>query len=77
MVTKTGVRTRLDWVVKTVEGMFRCIECKASATAPFTKNQKLALPEIELSGATVVGKGKPLVPGGTVIPPTKVEVVRP
>ena len=34
-------------------------------------------PEIEKSGATVVGRGKPGYPGGTQIPPTRVEVVRP
>lgn len=32
------------------------------------------LQEISASGATVVGKGKPGVPGGTVIPPTTVEI---
>lgn len=33
--------------------------------------------EIEESGATVVGKGKPGYPGGTKIPPTTVEITRP
>ncbi|PTT61014.1 pyocin, partial [Pseudomonas sp. HMWF007] len=41
------------------------------------RNQKLAYPEIEESGAVVVGKGKPGFPSGTVIPPTRVEIVRP
>ncbi len=52
-------------------------EAKSSARAPLTKNQSKAFSEIEKTGATVVGKGKPGFPGGTKIPPTKVEVVRP
>jgi hypothetical protein len=41
-----------------------------------TNNQKLAHPEIEKTGATVVGKGKEPYTGGTKIPPTKVNIVR-
>jgi hypothetical protein len=52
-------------------------ECKSSATATLTKNQKAAFPEIEKTGATVVGKGKGEFPGRTRIPPTKVDIVRP
>lgn len=51
-------------------------EAKASLSAPLTKNQKLAFPEIEEFGAIVKGKGKPPFDGGTEIPPTKVEVIR-
>ncbi len=36
----------------------------------------LHCPEIEQSGATVVGKGKAPYTGGTKIPPTKVEIIR-
>jgi RHS repeat-associated protein len=75
--TQSGVKTRVDAVSKKTSGEVRLQEAKSSATAPLTKNQKLAHPEIEKSGATVVGKGKPEYPGGTRIPPTKVEVVRP
>ncbi|WP_197074556.1 hypothetical protein [Geobacillus kaustophilus] len=57
-------------------GQIQCVECKASSTAPLTKNQKKAFPEIEQSGATVVGKGKAPYTGGTKIPPTKVEIIR-
>jgi hypothetical protein len=32
-------------------------------TAPLTRNQPAAFPEIEATGATVVGKGKPGLPG--------------
>jgi RHS repeat-associated protein len=75
--TQSGVRTRMDWVTRSASGTIRCIECKASATAPLTRNQAAAFPEIAESGAVVVGKGKPGMPGGTVIPPTVVEVRRP
>lgn len=54
-----------------------CTECKASDTAPLTKNQAAAFPEIQESGATVVGNGKPGFPGGTQIPPTTVDIIRP
>ena len=54
-----------------------CIECKASDTAPLTKNQKKAFPEISESGATIVGKGKDSFSGGTKIPPTNVIISRP
>ena len=40
-------------------------------------NQKLGFPEIEKTGATVVGKGKPGFTGGTRIPPTRVDIIRP
>jgi RHS repeat-associated protein len=74
--TASGTRTRLDMVAQQ-NGGCRLIECKSSATAGLTKNQAKAFPEIEQAGATVVGKGKPGVPGGTQIPPMAVEIVRP
>ncbi len=76
--TQSGARTRLDYLFRDpTTNAIRCIECKSSATAPFTPNQEVALPEIEESGATIVGAGKPGFPGGTRIPPTRVEVIRP
>ncbi|WP_081087738.1 beta strand repeat-containing protein [Burkholderia stagnalis] len=75
--TASGVRTRLDIMGTNSSGTVVCLECKASATAPLTKNQAAAFPEIAQTGATVVGKGKPGFPGGTVIPPTQVQVTRP
>ncbi|WP_308073864.1 hypothetical protein, partial [Neisseria polysaccharea] len=51
-------------------------EYKASITAPLTKNQKKAFPEIERTGATVVGKGKLGYPKGNKIKPTKVIIER-
>jgi hypothetical protein len=75
--TDSGTRTRLDMIGRDADGKVSCVECKSSDTAPLTKNQKKAFPEIESSGATVVGKGKPGFPGGTRIPPTRVDIVRP
>ncbi|WP_231559824.1 hypothetical protein ACPVTF_08095 [Geobacillus icigianus] len=75
--TKSGVKTRIDIIsTNSQTGQIRCIECKASSTAPLTKNQKKAFPEIEQSGAIVVGKGKAPYTGGTKIPPTKIEIIR-
>jgi RHS repeat-associated protein len=72
----SGTKTRIDIVAKK-DGQIRCIECKSSETAPLTPNQKTAHPEIGQTGGTVVGEGKPSVPGGTSIPPTPVEIHRP
>ena len=49
-------------------------------TENYAVSQAIGAPlfrQIEESGAVVVGKGKPGFPGGTEIPPTKVDVVRP
>jgi hypothetical protein len=76
--TQSGARTRVDFLgrdAKTSEIL--CIECKASNAARLTPFQRRAFPEIEQSGATVVGAGKPDFPGGTVIPPTRVKIFRP
>jgi hypothetical protein len=75
--TESGIRTRLDLVGRDSDGNIVCRECKATATAPLTRNQRVGFPEIDKSGAVVVGKGKPGFEGGTVIPPTKVEIIRP
>lgn len=63
--------------VSTKKGKTVLTEAKSSKTAPLTKNQKAGFPVIKKNGGTVVGKGKPGYPGGTQIPPTKVNVVRP
>jgi hypothetical protein len=76
--TKSGVKTRIDVVGTDVQsGQVKLTEAKSSSTAPLTTNQKQAYPEIAESGATVVGKGKAPYTGGTPIPPTMVDVVRP
>jgi len=76
--TNSGTKTRLDIVGKDAEtGEIKLTEAKSSNTAPLTDKQKKAFPEIQKSGATVVGKGKGNFTGGTKIPPTKPDIVRP
>jgi RHS repeat-associated protein len=75
--TPSVTRTRVDFVTRD-GAQIGCVECKASATAPLTRNQAAASSEILESGGIVVGRGKPGVPGGTVIPPgTPVTIRRP
>lgn len=75
--TNKGTKVRIDIMAKDENGNIKCIECKSSQTAPFTKNQEKGFPELKAEGGTIVGKGKPGFEGGTKIPPTEVEVVRP
>jgi RHS repeat-associated protein len=75
--TESGTRTRLDLISIDATGACRPIECKSSATAQLTSAQSRAFPEIEKSGAVVLGRGKPSVPGGTRLEPSRVEVLRP
>jgi len=74
--TESGVKTRLDFAGKESEKV-ALTEAKGSETAPLTDKQKQAFPEIERTGCTVCGHGKPGFPGGSQIPPTKVKVIRP
>lgn len=75
--TESGTRTRLDMIGRDANGDIACVECKASETAPLTRNQKRAFPELEQTGGRIMGKGKPGFPGGSQIPPTRVEILRP
>ncbi|MHB1530031.1 MAG: hypothetical protein ACYCXT_11505 [Acidiferrobacteraceae bacterium] len=62
--TESGITTRLDFLTQDpLTGEIGCIECKASPTAPLTPNQTLGFPEIEQSGGTILGAGKPGFPG--------------
>ncbi|WP_406844821.1 DUF6443 domain-containing protein [Flavobacterium soyae] len=74
-----GTRTRPDFVTVDAEGTIGITEAKSSATAPLTKNQKSAFPQIELGGGTIIGNNGNSIglPAGTQIPPTQVNVVRP
>lgn len=75
--SKSGTRTRLDAIgIDKETGEILIEEYKASSTAPLTKNQKIAHPEIQTDGGIVVGKGKPPFIGGTEIPPTKIKIIR-
>ncbi len=58
--TKSGVRTRIDIGGKDANGKIDLVELKSSPTAPLTKNQKKAFPEIAESGAIVKSRNKPL-----------------
>ncbi|WP_242068267.1 hypothetical protein [Bacillus thuringiensis] len=57
--TKSGVRTRIDIGGKDANGEIDLVELKSSPTAPLTKNQKKAFPEIAESGAIVKSRNKP------------------
>jgi RHS repeat-associated protein len=74
---ESGVKTKIDVAGRDAAGNVRLTEAKSSATARLTPNQRKAFPEIERTGGTVVGRGKPGLEGGTKIPPTTVEVCRP
>jgi hypothetical protein len=74
----SGKKVRLDAVGKEkVTDDIKLTDGKASDTAGLTPNQKVVYPELERHGGTVVGKGKPPYDGGTKIPPTKVDIIRP
>jgi len=76
--TNSGVKTRIDLVGNDAStGNLVLTEAKSSTTAPLTNNQKLAFPEIAETGGVVVGKGKAPFVGGTQIPPTTVQIIRP
>lgn len=73
----SGKKVRVDAMGKDLEtGETRLTDGKASATAPHTPNQTIVYPELEVHGGMVVGKGKPPYSGGTVIPPTTVDIIR-
>jgi hypothetical protein len=77
IATESGLRTRVDFVSRSVEtGAIRVIEVKSSETAPLTSNRALALPEINSTGGTIVGEGKPGFPVGAGIPANSVEIIR-
>ncbi|WP_369902411.1 pre-toxin TG domain-containing protein [Bacillus manliponensis] len=76
IMTKSGIRTRVDIAGKDIDGKIDLIELKSSPTAPLTKNQKKAFPEIEESGAIIRSRNKPPFDYLEEIPPTKVNVIR-
>lgn len=73
----SGLKVRLDALGEDMtSGATRLSDMKASSTAPFSPNQTVVYPELELYGGVVVGKGKAPYIGGTNIPPTAVDVIR-
>ena len=76
--TNQGTKIRVDAIgTDKTTGDILIQEYKSSTTAPLTKNQTKGFPELQSGGGTVVGKGKGIFEGGTQIPPTKVEIIRP
>lgn len=75
--TENGTKVRVDMIGKDEHGVINCVESKSSQTAPLTDNQKTGYPDLERNGGVIVGEGKPGFEGGTKLPPTKVEIVRP
>ena len=75
--TESGTKVRVDMIGKDKNGVINCVECKSSQMAPLTDNQKIGYPDLEKNGGIIVGEGKPGFEGGTKLPPTKVEIVRP
>ena len=73
-----GTKTRVDAIgVNKQTGKIEIKEYKSSETAPFTKNQGKAFPQIGETGGEIVGKGKGDFLGGTKIPPTEIKIIRP
>jgi RHS repeat-associated protein len=76
-IKTTGGRTKLDLAGKdNATGATKLTEVKTGG-AKLNPNQVARFAEIKTSGGTVAGAGKPGFPGGTQIPPTTVDVVRP
>ncbi|MGE8359564.1 hypothetical protein [Pseudomonas sp.] len=73
-----GTKTRVDAIGIDKETKAISIqEYKSSETAPLTKNQEAAFPQIEEGGGEIVGKGKGIFTGGTKVPPTTIQIIRP
>ncbi len=78
MRTDSGITYHADHLTFDPDtGEFGGVEAKASQDAPLTSNQSSAIPEVALTGATIVGAGKPGFPGGTRLPPFAIRIVRP
>lgn len=76
--TADGTKTRVDAIGIDKDTQSISIqEYKSSETAPLTKNQEAAFPQIEESGGEIVGKGKGVFTGGTKVPPTTIQIIRP
>jgi hypothetical protein len=73
----SGLKVRLDALGEDIAtGSTRLSDMKASKIAPFTRNQTIAYPELEVYGGVIVGKGKAPYLGGTKISPTVVDIIR-
>jgi hypothetical protein len=76
-------QTAAEVVVDTVEqarvgGATKLIDAKSSPTAPLTRNQTQGYPLVERFGGRVRGAaGGNVLPAGTIVPPTPVQIIRP
>lgn len=76
--TYANYRVRVDAMATSKGGKIELYDAKASATAGKTTNQRKGYDLIEKYGGKVEGaKGGIDYPAGTVVPPTKPEIVRP
>ena len=77
--SSSGIKIRVDAIGLDDDGNVVIYEFKSSSTAPLTKNQKAAFPQIKASGGVVVGKGKGIFNNGYKIPPgeNRIKVIRP
>jgi hypothetical protein len=76
--TESGTKTRVDAIGLDNKGNVVIVEFKSSKTAPLTKNQEKAFPEIFKSGGQVVGKGKGIFTKDYQIPKgTEIKITRP
>ena len=73
------ISSRSYWHFKEKNGEVIQTEVKSSQTAPLTRNQGKAHPQLETNGGTIRGiKGEVIgLPSGTRIEPTKVQIIRP
>jgi hypothetical protein len=78
LVTASGRIYRVDFLFwNPATGEYSGKEAKASDNATFSGSQREATEEIARTGARIAGVGKPGFPGGTYLPPFKIEIVRP
>ena len=69
---------RIDTLEKSkITGKYDLVEAKGTQKAPLTKNQVPGFENFQKYGGVVVSKGKALAPRGTVLPPSKITLVRP
>lgn len=75
----TAPEVVLDTVQKQrLSGATKLLDAKSSATATLTPNQTVGYPLLEQFGGVVRGgAGGTVLPAGTIVPPTPVQIVRP
>lgn len=74
--SKSGVRMRADFIVRTLQGKLKLIESKFGPTARQTKNQIIGYEEISKFGGTIKGDNASSagLPAGTGFGPTEFQL---